>query len=140
ARGRANASPDGRAFAASDHAATDRAHPGAHSGRLYFATPVTSLAFDFALIARRLQSVLSGQAGDGRHQRNPSALGLDFVEAEQQARMQAIAHRAYVSLDLAAAQQHGFVRTGQVVFELRFEALSRLNAAGIELVLQANQK
>ena len=43
--------------------------------------------------------------------------------------MKPVAHRAHVSLDLAAAKQHGFIRTGEVIFQLRFEALSRLNAA-----------
>ena len=54
--------------------------------------------------------------------------------------MKPIAHRAHVALDLAAAGQDGFIRPHQVFEQFGFEVVSGLNSAGVELILQTDQK
>jgi hypothetical protein len=67
-------------------------------------------------------------------------LSFNFVKAKQQVGMKAIAHGADMPPDPAAVQNHGFIWTYHVFFQFGFEALSRLDAADIELVLEADQK
>ncbi len=110
------------------------------TGRIAFAPPAAPLSFNLAFVVGRLQSMLAGDACNCRDQRHPSACRFDFIEAQQQVRMQSVAYGAYVTLDPAVARDDAFVGPDQVFQQFRFKAFSRLNPAGVQLLFQADQK
>ena len=115
--------------------------PRADSVRIRVATLAAALRFplDFAFVASG-QAVLAGNGGDRRHQRRPSPSSFDFVEAQQQPGMKAVAHGAHVPPDPAAVKNHGFIRSHHVFFQFGFETLAGPNAADVELVIEADEK
>ena len=103
-------------------------------------SPAAFLVRDFTFAAGDFQPVLSGNRSDGSHQRHPSMLGFDFVEAQEQTRMKPVTDRAHVALDSAVAKQSREIRPEQVFRESRLKSLAGLNPGGVELVFEADQK
>jgi hypothetical protein len=67
-------------------------------------------------------------------------VGFDFVEAEQQARVQAVLHGTDVTLDLLAAENHVAVGGNEIFVQLNFEVLARMQFGGVELVLKPDEE
>ena len=67
-------------------------------------------------------------------------LGLNFVEAEQQPRVEAAVHRAHVPLHPLAAGNNGSSGSAQVFRQLGLEVFARLHFAGIQLIAQTNDE
>jgi hypothetical protein len=92
--------------------------------RLLYSRP---LAFDLTLgtlVARHFDPVFAGDSGDGCDQRNPSVVGFDFVEAEQEPRVQPLCHGTDMTLDFLAAGNHVAVRGNEIFIQLDFEMLA----------------
>lgn len=109
-------------------------------GRVSFSTSAASLTFDLAFFAGNLQPVFAGDGDDGRNQRHPSVCGFDFVEAQQQAWMKSVAHRAHMTLDPAVAEKPEFIPPHHVLREQGFKPFSGLDPAGVELFFKPDQK
>ena len=88
----------------------------------------------------RLNAVLAGHSGNRGRYGNPSVLGLDFVEAEQQARMESAFQVAHVALDLGAHGNPCSISRSQILHELGFELLSGRVLGGVERVLELDLK
>ena len=99
-----------------------------------------SLAFDFTLGLLRLETAFVGNSYDGGDQRDPSVSGFDFVEAEQQACIQAVLHGADVTLNLLAPGNHFAVGGDEVFVQLNFEVLAGMQFGGVESVLETDQE
>ena len=108
--------------------------------RLLYSRP---LAFDLTLgtlVARHFDPVFAGDSGDGCDQRNPSVVGFDFVEAEQEPRVQPLCHGTDMTLDFLAAGNHVAVRGNEIFIQLDFEMLARAQFGGVEFVLQPDEE
>jgi hypothetical protein len=122
---RPNASANRGSATSTGGSATGRAHASAY-GCVFSRTSLTgTLALDIAFFIRTLKPVLSGYASDGCNQRHPSVVGLDLVEAQQQACVETVFHGAHVAFNLLAARNHRAVGSHQVFGELGFEVLAR---------------
>ncbi len=54
--------------------------------------------------------------------------------------MKSVTHRAHMSPDLAAMENHAFIRRHHVFFQFGFKALPRLDLVDIELLRESDQK
>ena len=144
ARESAGSSPDSgsnsRAFAPAGASTSHCTQSCADGYGLNHVAVAHSLALDFAFGIRRFDTVFAGDSGDSSDERHFAVAGIDFVETEQQARVDTRLNRAHVADDRSSPRYCGSVRSDHVFGKLSFEMLARLQLGGLEPVVEANQE
>jgi len=128
------------AFASAFHRACGCADAGTYGDGFDFMLRAHALALQFAFFAGLFDRVVSGNTGHGGNQRHGAVAGIDLIEAKHHAGMQALFDGADVSLDGLAPRDDSAVAGYEIFGELRFEMLSGLQLAGVEPVVETDEK
>jgi hypothetical protein len=131
---------DASTFASAFHGAGSCADAGAYRNSFDFVLRAHTLALQFALFVGLFDRVVSGNSGDRSDQRHVAVPGIDFIETEHHASVQALLYRTDVSLDGLASWDDGAVAGYKIFGELRFEMFSRLQLARVEAIIEANEE
>jgi hypothetical protein len=135
-----SARADTSAFASAFHRACGCADASTYGDGFDFMLRAHALALQFAFFAGLFDRVISGNAGHGGNQRHGAVAGIDLIEAEHHAGVQALFDGADVSPDGFAPRDDGAVAGYEIFGELRFEMFTGLQLAGVEPVVEPNEK
>jgi hypothetical protein len=136
----ASARADTSAFASAFHRACDCADAGTYGDGFDFMLRAHALALQFAFFAGLFDRVVSGNAGHGGNQRHGAVTGIDLIEAEHHAGVQALFDGADVSLDGLAPWDDSAIASYEIFSEFRFEMFPGLQLAGVEPVVETDEE
>jgi hypothetical protein len=128
------------AFASAFHRACGCPDARTYSDGFDFMLRAHALALQFAFFAGLFDRVVTGNPSDGGDQRHVAVAGIDLIKAEHHACVQALFNGADVPLDSFAPWDDSAVSGYEIFGELRFEVLSGLQLAGVEPVVETDEK
>jgi hypothetical protein len=112
---------------------------GSHHHRFRNLFLAHSLPADFSLFTDLLQAVFAGNSGHRSNERHPSATGFDFVETQDQTRMQSRLDRADMPLDFLPRFDRQPVRGGQRLSYPRPEVIASFHGTRVQPVGKLDQ-
>lgn len=127
-------------FTSTRGSARDGANSGPNRSRFDHVPFAHALFLNGSLRVGLLSGMFPRNPGYGSYKGHLSVPGIDFVEAQQQAGVQALFDGADVAIDLLSARDGGAIWSLQIFGQLGGEFLAGFQLTGVERVIQTNEE